>query len=303
MKALIGKALLAAAGVGLVLAVVAIPGVVAQDRPTPEPERRRVQIDGLGGTIGATVRDVSVEESRSAKLAQPEGAYVTRVEASGPAAKAGIATGDIIVEFDGERVRSARQLSRLVRESADGRSVRTAFLRNGSRQTAEMTPDSNQAWVTLPDFSQLERQMRDLSQRFEFDYNGPGGRGWGGWAGGTRGRFGASLAPVSDQLAAYFGVERGALVSSVEMDSPAARAGLKAGDVITSMNGRTVAAVSDVLDEVRRADSGASIAITVMRDKKELKLTAKMPENPRPVRASGRSIDIRRRARLSRAGG
>ena len=132
--------------------------------------------------------------------------------------------------------------------------------------------------------------MRDLSQRFEFDYNGPGGRGWGGWVGGTRGRFGASLAPVSDQLAAYFGVERGALVSSVETDSPAARAGLKAGDVITSMNGRTVAAVSDVFDEVRRADSGASLAITVMRDKKELKLTATMPENPRPVRASGRSI-------------
>jgi serine protease Do len=290
MKALIGKALLAAAGVGFVIALVAIPGVVAQDRPFPEPERRRVQIDGLGGTIGATVRDVSVEESRSAKLAQPEGAYVTGVEANGPAAKAGIATGDIIVEFDGERVRSARQLSRLVREGPDGRSVRTVYLRNGSRQTAELTPDSNQSWVTLPDFSQLERQMRDLSQRFEFDYNGPGGRGWGGWVTGTRGRLGASLAPVSGQLAAYFGVERGALVSAVEMDSPAARAGLKAGDVITSMNGRTVAAVSDVFDEVRRADGGASIAITVMRDKKQLQLTAKMPENPRPVRASGRSI-------------
>ncbi len=288
MRALIGQTLFAAAGVGFVMALVAMPGVVAQDRPAPET--RRVQVDGFGGTIGATVRDVSVEESRSAKLAQPEGAYVTRVEANSAAAKAGIATGDIIVEFDGERVRSARQLSRLVRESADGRPVRMAYLRNGSRQTAEMTPDSNQSWVTLPDFSQLDRQMRDLSQRFEFDYNGPGGRGWGGWVGGTRGRFGASLTPVNDQLAAYFGVMRGALVSSVEMDSPAGRAGLKAGDVITSMNGRTVAAVSDVLDEVRRAESGAALAITVMRDKKELKLTAKMPENPRPARASGRSI-------------
>jgi len=76
MKALIGKALIAAAGVGFVIALVAIPGVVAQDRPFPEPERRRVQIDGLGGTIGATVRDVSVEESRSAKLAQPEETFL-----------------------------------------------------------------------------------------------------------------------------------------------------------------------------------------------------------------------------------
>ncbi len=56
------------------------------------------------------------------------------------------------------------------------------------------------------------------------------------------------------------------------------------------MNGRTVADVSDVLEEVRRADGGASMAITVMRDKKELKLTATMPETTRPVRAGGRSI-------------
>jgi len=291
MKALMGKALLAVAGAGLVSAVVAMPAVGAQDRtPPPDTERRRVQVDGFGGTIGASVRDVSAEEAKSAKLSPPEGAYVTRVEPDGAAAKAGIASGDIIVEFDGERVRSSRQLSRLVRESPEGRSVRSVYVRDGNRRTAELTPQSDRAWVYTPDFSQLEREMRDLSQRFEFDYNGPGGRGWGGWIGGTRGRFGASLAPVSDQLAAYFGVERGALVSSVATDSPAARAGLKAGDVITSMNGRTVADVSDVLEEVRRTDGGASIVITVMRDKKELKLTATMPENPRPVRAGGRSI-------------
>jgi len=287
MKALMGKALLAAAGVGLVIAWAGISAVGAQDR-TPR-EARRVQIDGLGGTIGASVRDVSAEEAQRAKLSPPEGAYVTQVEPDGAAAKAGIASGDIIVEFDGERVRSARQLSRLVRESPDGRSIRSIYVRDGNRRTVELTPQSNSPFVTLPDFSQLDRQMRDLSQRFEFDYNGPGGRGWGGWIGGTRQRFGVSLTPVSDQLAAYFGVERGALVSSVDVDSPAARAGVKAGDVITSMNGRTVSDSSDVLEEVRRAESGAALAITVMRDKKELKLTAKMPEVSRPVR-SGRSI-------------
>ena len=289
MTSLMGKALLAAAGAGLVIASVALPVVAAQDGTRP-PERRRVQIDGLGGTIGATVRDVSAEEAKSAKLSPPEGAYVTSVEPEGAAAKAGLASGDIIVEFDGERVRSARQLSRLVRESPDGRPMRSVYVRDGKRVTAEVTPQSNSPLVVLPDFSQLERQMRDLSQRFEFDYSGPGGRGWGGWIGGARGRFGATLTPVTDQLAAYFGVERGALVSSVDMDSPASRAGLKAGDVITSMNGRTVADVSDVLEEIRRADSGASIAMTVMRDKKEMKLTAQIPERPRPAPRPGRSI-------------
>jgi serine protease Do len=291
MKGLRGKALRAAAGGGLVMVLVAIPALHAQDRTIREPQLQRVQVDGLGGSIGVTVRDVTTEEGQRAKLSPPEGAIVTRVESDGPAAKAGVMSGDIIVEFDGERVRSARQLSRLVRESPDGRSIRTAIVRDGSRRTVEVTPQSGRPWVPLPDFSQLERQMRELSRNFEFNYDGPSGRGWGGWVGG-RSRLGVSLTPVSDQLAAYFGVQRGVLVSSVDADSPAAQAGLKAGDVITSINGRGVENVSDVLDEVRRADSGGSIAITATRDRKEVKLTAKMPaaSTPRTIRSGGRSI-------------
>ena len=98
---------------------------------------------------------------------------------------------------------------------------------------------------------------------------------------------------MSDQLAAYFGVQRGVLVSSVDMDSPAARAGLKAGDVITSMNGRSVSDVSDVFEEVRRAGSGASIAMTVMRDRKEAEAHGANPRD-RSARAPERAIDIGR---------
>jgi serine protease Do len=258
--------------------MVAAPAVRAQDRAPREPERR-VVIDGLGGTIGATVRDVTAEEAKRAKLSQSEGAYVTRVDSEGPAAKAGIAAGDIIVEFDGERVRSSRQLSRLVRESADGRTVRSAVVRDGNRRTVELTPQFERPWFRMPDLSGLERDMRELRGRFEFDF------------GGRRARLGVSLTPVSDQLAAYFGVQRGVLVQSVDADSPASRAGLRAGDVITSVNGRSVSSVSDVLEEVRRAGDGASIPVTVMRDKKEVTLTARMPESTRPApRSGGRSI-------------
>ena len=297
MKGLIGKSLLVAAGAGLVVAAVAVTGALtpvrAQDqglRKLEQPPRVQV-IDGFGGSIGVNVRDVTADEGQRAKLSPPLGAYVTNVETGSPAEKAGIMTGDIIVEFDGERVRSARQLSRLVRESPDGRAIRTAVVRDGNRRTVDVTLSSDQAWFTMPDLSGLDRQFRDMAKNFEFRYDGPGGRGFGQWIGpGGRARLGASLTGVGDQLASYFGVKGGALVTSVEMDSPAGRAGLKAGDVITSINGRSVSDPSDVLEEVRRASDGGSLDITVTRDRKETKLSAKLPERERPVVRTGRSI-------------
>jgi serine protease Do len=296
MKGLMGKALLVVAVGGLALAALGAAGVIrpdvvwAQDQGLRRLEPQRVQIDGIGGSIGVTVRDVSAEEGQRAKLSPPQGAYVTGVENASPAEKAGIMTGDIIVEFDGERVRSARQLSRLVRESPDDRAVRTAIVRDGNRRTVDLTPESNRAWFTMPDLSGLDRQIRDLNQNFQFRYDGPGGRGFGGWVGGARGRFGVQLMPLTDQLATAFGVKGGVMVSNVDADSPAGRAGLKAGDIITAINGRTVNDVSDVTQEVGRADDAGMLALTVTRDRKELKLTATMPQRERPTVRTGRSI-------------
>jgi serine protease Do len=287
MKGLTGKVLLVAAGAGLAVAAVAVTGMLtptplgAQDRGVRELERNRVVIDGFGGSIGVSVREPSADEAQRAKLSPPHGAYVTDVENGSPAEKAGIMTGDIIVEFDGERVRSTRQLSRLVRETADGRMVRATVVRDGNRRTVDVTPQSDRAWFTVPDLSGLDRQFRDMARNFEFRYDGPGGRGFGTWIG--RGRLGVQLIPMTDQLAATFGVKGGAMITTVEADSPAGRAGLRAGDIITSINNRTVDDVSDVLNEVNRARDGDSLAITVMRDRKEMKLNATIPERERPA--------------------
>jgi serine protease Do len=282
MRAL-GIGMLALAVAGLVVVGVQGQGL----RKLEQPPRVQV-IDGMGGSIGVNVRDVSTDEGQRAKLSPPQGAYVTGVQDGSPAEKAGIMTGDIIAEFDGERVRSARQLSRLVRESADDRTVRVAIVRDGNRRNVELTPTSNRAWFTMPDLSRIERQLEDAARNFEFRYDGPGGRGFGGWYTGARGRLGVQLMPMTDQLATTFGVKGGAMVTTVDADSPAGRAGLRAGDIITSINSRTVDAVSDVFDEVRRADDGGMLAIVVTRDRKELKLTATMPQRERP--ATRRSI-------------
>jgi serine protease Do len=287
MKGLIGKLLLAGTGAGLVVAALAVTSVItpvrAQDQGLRRLEPQRVQLEGFGGSLGVTVRDVAPEEGQRAKLSPPQGAYVTGVQNGSPAGKAGMMTGDIIVEFDGERVRSARQLSRLVRESPDDRAVKATIVRDGNRRTLDLTPQNDRAWFTMPDLSGLDRQMRDLSQNFQFRYDGPGGRGFGGWVGGTRGRLGVQLMRLTDQLAITFGVKGGVMVTTVDADSPAGRAGLKAGDIITAINSRTVTDASDVLDEVRRADDGGSLALVVTREKKELKLTATMPQREPPT--------------------
>jgi serine protease Do len=96
--------------------------------------------------------------------------------------------------------------------------------------------------------------------------------------------------PMTDQLASYFGVKEGVLVSEVIANTPAASAGVKAGDVITAVNGRSVMGPQDVVSEVRDVQSGGAIDLRVTRDRKELTLKATMPERRRQTVAGGRTI-------------
>lgn len=271
-----------------------VAGMLATDVRAQAPFGRvqRVQDDGFavtggpGSSIGLSVRDATADEARTAKLPQASGAVVVRVVPGSPAEKAGIAAGDVVTEFDGERVRSARQLSRLVRETPPGRTVKGTVVRNGAQRNIEVTPDNGPVpFVFDPQARRdLEEALKDLPRRFDFQFDGQSF-----WDGG-RGRLGAELFPLREQLASYFGAKRGVLVSSVQADSPAARAGLKAGDVITAVNGRSVESAGDVTSEVRRADAGAALTLTVVRDKKELSLTARLPDAEQRRARRGRAI-------------
>jgi serine protease Do len=276
-KTIVVGVLLLVASVVMVAALVI--RVDAQGRVFPSPNA--FLPEGAGSSIGITVRDLNSEELEKAKLNQAGGALVTTVVEGGAGARAGLRSGDIVTEFDGERVRSARHLTRLVRETAPGRAVKSSVVRDGSRRTVEITPETRNAFAQLPQFGpELERQLRDLPRNFSFNLDPDSLRG--SLRRNGRGRLGAALVPLEDQLASYFGVKQGALVSSVEADSSAARAGLKAGDVITSINGRSVDTVSDVIQQVREAQPGSTLEMTVMRDRKQLTLKATVPEQSRP---------------------
>ena len=243
-------------------------------------DRRVIQLDRRGSRLGVMVSDID-DATRPA-------VRIDRVEEGGAGATAGAREGDLVVDFDGERVRSARQLTRLVQETPAGRTVKMTVLRDGSRQTLDVTPqasDSSWSFPLGPDLrDEIARGLgglRDLPhvtpRDFDFRFDGSHSRA-------GRGRLGVEVEGLSDQLAAYFGAAKGGvLVSSVTRESPAEKAGLKAGDVITSVNGAAVTDARDLVEELAQVKGGGQVSLGILRDKKPSTLTATIEEGPRPL--------------------
>jgi serine protease Do len=238
---------------------------------------------GGSGRIGVTVRDVDRADVEREKLGGQWGAVIEEVRSGSPAEKAGLKAGDVLVDYDGERVRSARQLTRLVSETPEGRTVKAAAMRAGKRLDVDLTPESGAAFEFSGrlgrDFEALGRDIRlqiepELEALRNLHVEPPLAFEFSGRL--TTGRLGVSAQDLTPQLAEYFGVKEGVLVSAVTAESVAGKAGLKAGDVITAIDGSTVARVSDVRRRVERLDDGEDFTIAVTRDRKPVTLNAKM---------------------------
>jgi S1-C subfamily serine protease len=248
-------------------------------------DRRTIQLDGRGSQLGVMVSDLESGGNG--------GVRIDEVEAGSAADKAGVKAGDIVIEFDGERVRSARQLTRLVQETPAGRAVTMAVRRGSDRQTLNVTPEAREAFVWNgrlgPELEReiergVERGLRDLPERIEpfFDFRFDGMPSMG-----SRGRLGVELERLSDQLAAYFGATSGGvLVGAVTPESPAAKAGVKAGDVITRVNGTAVKDSRDVIAALRDVTDDGVVTLDIVRDKKatSLKATIEQRRPSRPAR-------------------
>ena len=237
-----------------------------------------------GSRIGVSIRDLEDGDTKTLKGATA-GVIVEDVSGGSPADKAGMRKGDVIVEFDGERVRSARQLTRLVQETPAGRAVSAAVLRDGQRSTLTVSPAEGSRF----DFDGLDR-LRDLPMRITPKpptppTPPPPPAGWRFDDLLGRARLGMTLDSLSSQLAEYFGTKQGVLVTSVTDDSAAARAGLKAGDVITSFNGASINEPADVRRQIQNLQDGGEFTVGVMRDRKALTLKGKA-ERPQPRRTS-----------------
>jgi serine protease Do len=234
--------------------------------------RELAVLAGGGATLGATVHDVPSAEAGGDR---PAGVVIDEVQPGSPAEKAGLKRGDVLVEFDGERVRSARQFGRLVQETAPGRAVKATMMRDGRRTDIEVTPagaDGRSGDLMIHgDFGNYMRDfghdLGRLGDRFNFDFDLDvmgGGR-----------RLGVTVEQLTSQLADYFAAKEGLLVTSVADGSAASRAGLKAGDVITTVDGRAIHSRQDLLSALREA-RGDEVSIGIVREKKETTIKAKV---------------------------
>ena len=290
--AVLVAALAAAAGLGAAIA----PAAKAQARIVHAQSPRALEIFTGGSRIGVSIRDVDDADAKT-KAGAATGVVIEDVATDGPAAKAGMRTGDVIVEFDGERVRSVRQLTRLVQETPAGRSVTAVLMRDGQRTNVTVTPNDNTRF-SFDRLGDLEEWGRDLRYRvaprppatpsrpapppsppsvWSFD-DLPG----------RSNRLGVTVDSLSTQLAEYFGTKQGVLVTSVYDGSAAAKAGVKAGDVITSLDGTRVDEPSDVRRRIQDLSEGEEFTIEVMRDRKPLTLKGKAERTER--RRTSRTI-------------
>jgi serine protease Do len=256
------------------------PSVFAQTA-TPGDRARRAQdfmvLAGRGAEIG-----VQIAEGKDG------GVLVEEVRPDSPAEKAGLKRSDVIVEFDGERVRSGRQFSRLVQETPPGRTVKATILRDGQKKDVQITPREGRGVLSgrgTVDGDVFREQFGDLDMLreqlprgpFNFSFDMPGAL--------SSRRLGVTIDELTDQLAQYFGAKDGVLVTSVTDGSPASRAGLKAGDVITSLDGQSVRSRDDLVRALRDSKDD-DVTIGIVREKKESSVKAKIEQPRRSLRGA-----------------
>jgi len=261
--------------VALLAGGAAAPAMWAQN---PAPRHVGTMVmggSGSGSYLGVGVVDVDAERAKTLKLKEDRGVEISSVTEGGPADKAGIKQGDVVLEYNGQPVEGMTQFQRLVHETPTGRQVKVEVWRNGAPLTLTATVETRKGFS-------LESQDMDInifgnSPTFEmpsmpsvqpFDMPrimtitpsrrlGIEGEGLG----------------EEPQFAEFLGVKEGVLVKSVLKNSAAEKAGIKAGDVITKIGDTAVYNSHDITGTLRANHQNQTFTVTVVRNKKEMQIT------------------------------
>lgn len=219
--------------------------------------------------LGIAGVDVTDDRAKTLGLKEPQGVEVTSVDDESPAAKAGIKRGDVILEYNGQHVEGGAQFVRMVQETPTGRKAEMQIWRNGGKVSLTATIGTRQERVfnLIPNVPfPPEPPMIPDTPHDMFAWRST--------------MLGIETEGLNSQLAEFFGVKEGVLVRSVVKGSAAETAGLKAGDVITKVDGQVVNSPRTLTPLVRK--SGKNMTLTVVRNHKEITLNVKLSQNSQP---------------------
>jgi S1-C subfamily serine protease len=233
------------------------------------------------GYLGVSVRDVTPDQLSSLKLREARGAEIILVDHDAPAGKAGLREHDVVLTLNGQPIEGQEQLRHILRESPPGKTMVLLVSRDGQQMTITTQMAVSQEQVER-EASEQHLKVADPSPAIA-DSPDPAPSSSGSPARGNSfigsllmnpSYTGAMLEKMSTQLADFFGVPSGAglLVRSVIDNSPAALAGMHAGDVVIRADAKPVTSTGDWAKAIKNSH-GHSLSITVMRDKKEQTLT------------------------------
>ena len=224
-----------------------------------------------GAYLGVQITAVTPQRASVLKLSESAGAIITYVDQDGPACHAGLMENDVVVAYEGSKVDGPEQLQGLIHASPPQKTVTLTIMRNGVRKDMKVTLGSWNVMshavsaITMAQPPMPHAVMPDIElPSFTVMSN----------------RHGLVVESLSPQLSDFFGAPRGqgVLVRSVEGGSPAAAAGIKAGDIILKVNNDTVHDMADWQRGMR--GPSAKIPVTVWRDKHEQSVVMNVPTPP-----------------------
>ena len=212
------------------------------------------------GWLGVSIQDVTPKFAREHELKIKEGAYITDVVDDSPADSAGLKEGDVIVDFNGKRIETSDDLTETVRGTAPGTKVNAKIVRGSENKNITIHVGKNR--LRSPFAISGIRSPRVMVRMF---------------GGGVEGM---ELMELNKQLAEYFEAPngKGVLVESVAKDENAAKAGIKAGDVITKVGTETVSDVDDIRDAISDLDDAEKVNVELLRKGKKVTVSLELSD-------------------------
>ncbi len=219
--------------------------VVAQLKDNGQVER---------GWLGVGIQDVNRDLANSFGLDKPAGALVSQLVEDGPAKKAGIQEGDVILTFDGQNVRDSAELPHIVGRTEPDSSVPVVVFRDGREQTVK---------VKVGSLDNGDTRQANSNKSQDKNSGGP---------------LGLAVDALDDAMRSQLGVDKGVVVRDVVPDNPGYDAGIRSGDVITSIDNKKVDSVQQFNQVVKKLPPQKHVALRMIRNGTPIFLALKTPK-------------------------